>query len=71
VTADLGIQTCSESLLNPGTCCVEGCDGEALVAIIDFSMVEHTRCGSPEHVDGAQAKKPLKWNLAWGPSEAR
>lgn len=60
------ITTCAESLLNPGTCCTDGCTQAAVWAYLDEgALIEHTRC--PGHLP----IKPLTWEPLWAPTEGR
>lgn len=58
--SDWEIRTCSDSLLNPGKCCV--CNAHATVAVLTKDMTEHTRCQL--HQTGI-ATKALKWDPMW------
>lgn len=62
--SELEIRTCSDSLLDPGKCCV--CRKPATVAVLTADLTEHTRC--QRHIAGV-ASKPLVWSPDWAPSE--
>lgn len=58
----LEIRTCSDSLLQPGQCCV--CRERATMACLDHDLVEHARC-LRHSVGRFAATKPLVWNPLW------
>ena len=59
------IQSCSDSLLAPGECCV--CRELATVAALTADLVEHARCEKHGTGDHFLAVKPLVWAAEWGP----
>lgn len=61
------IRTCSDSLMEPGACCV--CGQPATVAALTIDLTEHARCERHGTGDHFAATKPLRWDPAWGPKE--
>lgn len=59
------IRTCSDSLLQPGLCCV--CREPAVVAALTADLTEHARCEKHGTGDHFLAMKPLQWAAEWGP----
>lgn len=60
------IRTCSDSLLDPGACCV--CREPATVAVLTRDFTEHTRCDRHAVGDHIEATKPLVYDPLWGPA---
>jgi uncharacterized protein (DUF2237 family) len=63
------IRTCSASLLTPGKCCVDDCGRKAVSAVLTADLVEHARCKAHDVDPQIMARKPLLWDLQWGPLE--